>query len=186
MKISKCVRCNKTLASPQSLWNHRQRCKTNDEKFSSSNESTRKPEVESTSLERQKFINDIISGGQTERDQPMSSIQPTDRTSIKSNELIDFKSVKKPAAETDWDSESTLLDSISEAESEIFEENEHMLDNLQELKAAFRYMYKKIHSNMETYKNLVSILDELHRVNFLTKEECNALNLMIQKKISIV
>ena len=141
-----------------------------------------------TSVERKKFINDIISntGGQTERDQPMSSIQPTDRTSIKSNELIDFKSVKKPAAETDWDSESTLLDSISEAESEIFEENEHMLDNLEELKAAFRNMYKKIQSNMETYKNLVSILDELHRVNFLTKEECNALNLMIQKKISIV
>ena len=33
----------------------------------------------------------------------MGSILPKNKSSLKSNELIDFKSVKKLAAKTDWD-----------------------------------------------------------------------------------
>ena len=43
MKTHICVQCNKALASPQSLWNHRQHCKVNkirDGDFSFSNEPT--------------------------------------------------------------------------------------------------------------------------------------------------
>ena len=64
-----------------------------------------------------------------------------------------------------------------------------MPDNLEELKAAFWNLYKKVHNNMKNYNKLVLILDELHRVNFLTKEECNAgkmhIKTILQKKTGI-
>ena len=67
--------------------------------------------------------------------------------------------------------------------AEISDDDES--DNLEELKAAFWNLYKKVHNNMENYNKLVLILDELHRVNCLTKEECNGIKMKVQKKIGI-
>ena len=60
-----------------------------------------------------------------------------------------------------------------------------MPDNVKELKAAFRNLHKKVHNNIENYNKLVLILDELHHVNCLTKEECNGIKMKVQKKIGI-
>ena len=77
-------------------------------------------------------------------------------------------------------------DSDSEAsDAESSEDVESMPDNLEELKAAFRNLYKKVHNNMDNYNKLVLILDELKRVNCLTNEECNGIKMNIQKKIGM-
>ena len=80
-------------------------------------------------------------------------------------------------------------DSDSEAsDAEASENVGFMADNLEELKAAFRNLYKKVHNNMDNYNKLVLILDELNCltivcVNCLTNEECNGIKMNIQKKI---
>ena len=73
-----------------------------------------------------------------------------------------------------------------ESDTEISEDDKFVLDNVEELKAAFRNLYKMVHSNIENYNKLVLILDKLHRVNCLTKEECNGIKLLLQKKIGTV
>ena len=101
----------------------------------------------------------------------------------KPDALIDFKSEEKSQCESD--SESTTFNSDSESEeTEISEDDQP--DDLEELKAAFRNLYKKVHNNMENYNKLVLILDELYHVNCLTKEECDGIKLSLQKKIGIV
>ena len=81
-----------------------------------------------------------------------------------------------------------ILDSEREemSDTEISEHIEFVPDNIEELKAAFRNLYKKVHNNMENYNKLVLILDELYHVNCLTKEECDGIKLSLQKKIGIV
>ena len=54
--------------------------------------------------------------------------------------------------------------------------------SLEELKAKFRRLYRQHHTNIE---NLVLILDELHHLNCLTKEECNGIKMEVQEKIGI-
>ena len=51
--------------------------------------------------------------------------------------------------------------------------------SLEESKAAFRRLHRKVHHNI---KNLALILDELHRVSFLTTEKCNGIKMEVQKK----
>ena len=183
MKVHICVRCSKTLASPQSLWNHRQRCKAStikDEKFSSSNEQTRKHD--SAPAHKETFLADIINNVRA-KDQGTTPILPITGMNPKPDALIDSKSKEKSQCESD--SESTTFDLDSESEkTEISEDNQP--DDLEELKAAFRNLYKKVHNNMENYNKLVLILDELYHVNCLTKEECDGIKLSLQKKIGIV
>ena len=78
-------------------------------------------------------------------------------------------------------------DSDSEAsDAEASEDVEFMPDNLEELKAAFRDLYKKVHNNMANYNKLVLILDKLYHVDCLTKEECDGIKLSVQKKIGML
>ena len=73
-----CARCNKTLASSQSLWNHRQRCKnaTKDNLHGTSRNGFLKPRVDSIS-DKDKFIADIINKvDQRAKDHPATSIVP--------------------------------------------------------------------------------------------------------------
>ena len=58
-----------------------------------------------------------------------------------------------------------------------------MPDNPEELKEAFRNLYKKFRRDIEMYDKLVLMLDELQRMKCLTKEEYNAMNEHLQNKI---
>ena len=196
MKVYNCDRCSKTLASPQSFWNHRQRCKDNATKDglheTSGNSLIIESRIGSTLAHKEKFVADIKNNvSQRAKDQPSTSILPRKRVNSvgrKQKALIDFNSEKILESEPDSDSEdqSTTFYSDSEPEeTEISEDDEFMPDNLEELKAAFRNLYKKVHNNIKNYNKLVLILDELHRVNCLTKEECNGIKMKVQKKIGI-
>ena len=135
MKVHICVRCSKTLASPQSLWNYRQRCKASlikDKKFPLSNKQTRKHD--SAPAHKETFLADIINNVRA-KDQGTTPILPIKWMNPKPDVSIDFKSKEKSQCESD--SESTTFDLDSESEkTEISEDNQP--DDLEELKAVFR------------------------------------------------
>ena len=101
-------------------------------------------------------------------------ITPENSVVSKRRALIDFKSEKKPESEPESDSQSTSLYSDSEPE-----EDDKPTD-IEELKASFRNHYRKMLNNID---NLVLILDELYRVDCLTKEECNAMKMHMKMKL---
>ena len=49
---------------------------------------------------------------------------------------------------------------------------------------AFRSLYWKLHNNFEIYNELISMLDAMQRMNFLSREECQVMTLHLQKKIN--
>ena len=59
---------------------------------------------------------------------------------------------------------------------------EVMSDNPEELKKAFRKLYKKFRRDIEICNKLVLILEKLERMKCLTKEECNAVKEHLEKK----
>ena len=191
MKGYICVRCNKTLASPQSLWNHHQRCRDNITKYKTSvNGFPIKPRIDSTSAHKEKLLADIINNTQRAKDGRNTSIlpiKPVNSVVPKQEISKDLKPELKSESTHELDSEDplTTLDSDSEenTDTEFSEDDRSMTDNLEELKAAFRNLYQKVHNNMKNYNKLILILDEFYRINHLTKEECNALNSHLQKKI---
>ena len=68
---------------------------------------------------------------------------------------------------------------------EFSEDEEYMVDNPDDLKEAFRNLYNRFQHNIEIYNKLVIMLDEMEKINCLTKEECKALNENLQNKIAI-
>ena len=82
-----------------------------------------------------------------------------------------------------------MLNNIEQSAS-LYSDSESEEDDkpsdIEELQAAFRNHYGKMLNNFE---NLVLILDELYRVDCLTKEECNAMKMhmktILQKKTGI-
>ena len=116
MKDSICVRCSKILASPQSLWNHRQRCKENeikDGKFSLSNEQTTKPKIDSTPPHRENVLADIVKSVR-DKNQHTTPISPMKRINPKPDALTDFESEKNS------ESESTIFGSDYSLKRQIF------------------------------------------------------------------
>ena len=61
----------------------------------------------------------------------------------------------------------------------------HITDKQEKLKEAFRNLYNRFQHNIEIYNKLVIMLDEMEKINCLTKEECKALNENLQNKIAI-
>ena len=63
-----CVRCNKTLASRQSLWNHRQRCKDSKDELHATlgdglvvkSSSRSAPSESDEPIDKEKIIEDIL------------------------------------------------------------------------------------------------------------------------------
>ena len=94
-------------------------------------------------------------------------------------EALKPKSLSDLAADIEMQSDSEDSDETEEEE----EEYEMMPDNPKELKEAFRNLYWKFRSDIEMYNKLVLMLDELERMQCLTKEECNAMNDHLQKKL---
>ena len=80
-------------------------------------------------------------------------------------------------------------ESDDEDETTSSEEDSHnievMPDNPDDLKKMFGDLFKKLHNNMNIYNKLVFLLDELKRMDCLTKEECNAINGILQEKVGI-
>ena len=96
---------------------------------------------------------------------------------------LDSKSKKK--SESESNSESSAFDSDSDSEeTDISKNNEP--DNVEQLKATFRKLYRKVQSNMDNFYKLVLISDKQYHVNCLTKKECDAIKSTLQKKIGIV
>ena len=165
-----CEKCEKMFATRQSLWKHRKR------KHAS--------KIENTIANKEKFLTDIINNPpHRAKDQSSTSILPIKAVNSvvsKRKALINFKSEKKPESEPESDSQSTSLYSESEPEEG------DKPSNTEELEVAFRNHYRKMLNNID---NLVLILDELHRVNFLTKEECNSMKMhmktILQRKTGI-
>ena len=161
-----CDKCDKMFATRQSLWKHRKRKHVGKK--------------ENIIAHKEKFLTDIMNNvpqrAKDQRTTSILSIKPVNSVVPKPRALIDFKSEKKPEFEPESDSLSTSLYSDSEPEMD------DKPSDIEELKAAFRNHYGKMLNNIE---NLVLILDEAYRVNFLTEEECNAMKMKLQNKICI-
>ena len=109
----------------------------------------------------------------------IKNVEPKPLTDIAMD--LEEKVTPDPSAMDISDSESDESDS-EESESE---DVEFMPDNPRELIESFRKMYNKFHRDIEMYNKLVLMLDEMERMKYLTKEECNAMNEHLQKKIGI-
>ena len=92
--------------------------------------------------------------------------------------------------------ELEMMDCLTKDESDSVKEDlkkkvefstdeEYVVDNPEDLKEAFRNLYNKFQHNIEIYNKLVMMLDEMEKINCLTKEECMALNENLKKKITI-
>ena len=184
MNANNCVQCGKTLASPQSLWNHRQHCKDRTTKDNLHKTSGKgliiKPRIGATPVHKEKFIADIINNVRA-KDQGSTSILPKEQMSKMNSVLPKVLSDLLLDSEPDSDSESDSEGSVAEVSNDI----EFMPDNPEELKAAFRSLYQKVHNNTKNYNKLVLMLDELQRMKCLTEEECNGVKVHLQEKIGI-
>ena len=224
-----CVRCNKTLASRQSLWNHRQRCKdSKDELHATLGDGlVIKSRSITPPVHKEKIVSDIINNAGKMQESKSDTgkediignflnkvaqvaninIEPmTEKTSslsiqepLKPKSLTDLSSEmesEKPTSSLNemYKKTKSLIDLPAEmksdseestsSEDEIIEEEvEVMPDNPEELKEAFRNLYKKFRRDIKIYDKLVLMLNELERMKSLTKEECNAMNEHLQKKI---
>ena len=186
MNANNCVQCGKTLASPQSLWNHRQHCKdrtTKDNLHKTSGKSLIiEPRIGATPVHKEKFIADIINNVRA-KDQGSTSILPKERKSKMNSVLpkvlsdLPLRSDSEPDADSECDSE----ESVAEVSNDI----EFMPDNPEELKGAIWNLYQKVHNNTKNYNKLVLMLDELQRMKCLTEKECNGVKVHLQEKIGI-
>ena len=161
--MSYCEKCDKTFSSRQSLWKHRQR------KHQGQNDTIRS------------IVNNAVQGANMDTN-PMMTVTPVKAPPyLTKNPMVTLNG--KSDSEPESDSEES--ESSEKSDPESSEDVEFMPDNLEELKAAFRDLYKKVHNNMENYNKLLLILDEQKRVNCLTKEECNDIKMNVQKKIGM-
>ena len=115
-----------------------------------------------------KSLTDLSS--EMESEKPTSSLNEMYK---KTKSLIDLPAEMKSDSEESTSSEDEIIE----------EEVEVMPDNPEELKEAFRNLYKKFRRDIKIYDKLVLMLNELERMKSLTKEECNAMNEHLQKKI---
>ena len=182
-----CDKCDKMFATRQSLWKHRK------QKHAGKTENTIahkdglhetlgdglviKSRSSSAPIHKERFVSDIINNvGKTAKDQhsALPKKQETKKNSVLPKALSDLP--LKLDLEADSDSESY-------SEGSDTEDDGFMPDKTEELKAVFRKLYRKVESNTENYKKLVLVLDELQRMNCLTREECIGVKHHIQKKI---
>ena len=104
MKVCNCDRCSKTLASPQSFWNHRQRCKDNaiedGLQETSGNGLIIRPRFGSTPVHKEKFIADNINNvTHSVKDQDSTSSLPKERM----NSVL-----PKVSSDLSWKSDSEI------------------------------------------------------------------------------
>ena len=177
--MSYCEKCDKTFSSRQSLWKHRQR------KHQGQNDTVRSIIVNNAIQKANMDTNPMMNITLRKAPNPMVKDVPAPIEGVKAKSFtnlpmkIDFKSDSEPESDND-ESEST-----EESDPEFSEDIESMPDNLEELKAAFRNLYRKVHNNTKNYNKLVLMLDKLQHMNCLTREECNGVKGHFQEKIGI-
>ena len=170
--------CGKKLSSYHSLWRHRKICKKN-----------KTPASIIKTSDKADILGDILN--KVSHRAKMDVKPMTTKTSKESmNEVIPsaaFNSddVKKKTKFDLSDSERDSNQSEMETDSESSDDVEFMPDNPEDLKKCFRQLFYKLHGNIDIYNKLVCILDELERMNCLTKEECNYMNKHLQEKMNI-
>ena len=110
--------------------------------------------------------------------------KPKNMIPIQAVKALKPKSLSDLAADIEMRSDFEDSDETEEEEEEEEEiDYEVMPDNPKELKEAFRKLYFKFRSDIEMYNKLVLMLDELERMQCLTKDECNAMNKHLQEKL---
>ena len=191
--------CGKKLSSYHSLWRHKKICKKEQEPKSDTGKEDIvgdiinkvvqranmdvKPMTEKTpSLPKipMQVVKALKPKSLTDLEVEMKS-DSEESTSSEDETALKPKSLTELPAEMKSDSEEPTS-SEDETEGEEID-YEVMPDNPEELKKAFRKLYKKFRRDIEIYNKLVLMLDELERIKCLTKEECNAVKNHLEKKI---
>ena len=193
MKNHNCERCNMTLASRQSLWNHRQHCKVDATRdFSFSNEPTtgqKQPEnvvenILNNAAKRAEIVNktamthavavpnrSIPSSDQGQKHFESKEVEPKLESSI---------SMNQPESDSEYE-----LDSVKDESSDSETDDDFISSDLEELKQTCRNLYNQLPHSIGKINKFAMILDELEMRDFLTKEECNAVKEHIQKQIDL-
>ena len=191
--------CGKKLSSYHSLWRHRKICKQEQEPKSDTGKENIvgdiinkvvqranmdvKPMTEKTpSLPKipMQVVKALKPKSLTDLEVEMKS-DSEESTSSEDETALKPKSLTELPAEMKSDSEEPTS-SEDETEGEEID-YEVMPDNPEELKKAFRKLYKKFRRDIEICNKLVLILEKLERMKCLTKEECNAVNKHLEKMI---
>ena len=63
--------------------------------------------------------------------------------------------------------------------------DEDWVNNLEELGDVFINLHNELLHNIAMYKKLGLMLDEMVRINFVTKEECNGMKENLRKKLAL-
>ena len=183
--------CGKKLSSYHSLWRHRKICKKEQEPKSDSKTvgdilnnvvqrvDMDKPIMKNTYLPKKAMIPAQAALKPT-MEKTHSPKNTMDEVPIQAVEALKPRSLSDLAADIEMKSDSEDSDETEE-EEEI--DYEVMPDNPKELKEAFRKLYFKFRSDIAMYNKLVLMLDELERMQCLTKDECNAMNKHLQEKL---
>ena len=190
--------CGKKLSSYHSLWRHRKNCKKEREPKSDTGKENIvgdiinkvvqranmdvKPMTEKTpSLPKipMQVVEGLKPKSLTDLEVEMKS-DSEESTSSEDETALKPKSLTELPAEMKSDSEEQTS-SEDETEGEEID-YEVMPDNPEELKKAFRKLYKKFRRDIEICNKLVLILEKLERMKCLTKEECNAVKEHLEKK----
>ena len=164
-KSHHCIGCDKSFASAQSLWNHKQRC-------------FRPKKEDSTVQSKDKIIGDIMN----KVDQRVKDSSSIKKPEFKMDDMevepkLDLLLEKKtsdPESKSESDSEET--ESSEESDHEITDEQE-------KLKEDFRNLYMKFHQDIGIFNKLVLTLDELEMMDCLTKDESDSVKENLKKKI---
>ena len=165
-KLHHCIECDKSFASRQSLWNHKQRC------------FRLKKQADSTVQSKDKIIGDILN----KVDQRVKDSSSVKKPELKMDDMevdpkLDLLLEKKtsdPESKSESDSEET--ESSEESDHEITDEQE-------KLKEDFRNLYMKFHQDIGIFNKLVLTLDELEMMDCLTKDESDSVKEDLKKKI---
>ena len=190
--------CGKKLSSYHSLWRHRKICKKEREPKSDTGKENivgdiinkvvqranmdvkpmteKTPSLPKISMQvvkalKPKSLTDLEVEMKSDSEESTSS---EDETALKPKSLTELPAEMKSDAE-----ESTSSEDETEGEEIDYEV---MPDNPEELKKAFRKLYKKFRRDIEICNKLVLILEKLERMKCLTKEECNAVKEHLEKK----
>ena len=191
-KTYTCNNCGKTLSSYHSLWRHRKTCQVKpkgvdlndiiDNVKQRDKEGKVISDSSSSKNVQQKIILPPVIEDVVVPIEAVSSVKPKSLTDL----AIEMEG-KSESEQTD--SEASELDSEDESESDgpermdIEKKLTFMPDNPRELMKAFRSLYSKFRDNIDTYNNLVLMLDEMKRMNCLTGEECRIMNEHLEKTL---
>ena len=124
------------------------------------------------------LINNVVQGAK--QDLTKTSLIPPKKPVIQPPATI--PTAVKPRSGFDL----TIVPSSSPQDGRYGENMEIDCDIPKKLINAFRSLYWKLHNNFEIYNELISMLDAMQRMNFLSREECQVMTQHLQKRMNTV